>query len=666
METSSIGRIPIVNIMPALIGVDRSPKAFVGEVVPFSAVAFREGHDVIGVALNLKSPEGNTTRHQMTPVGLGTDRWEVQVLVDVPGRWRFTIEAYADDYATWHHNAEVKIPLGIDVELMFTMGTELFIRASKEPSRTAAARKKLAAIAATLSDTSLSIDERWAAGEGQAVDALLAHAPIASLDTFSPKQALRVERTLAGRGNWYEFFPRSEGAKKLADGSWQSGTFRTAAQRLPAVAAMGFNVLYLPPIHPIGTINRKGPNNSLTPQSGDPGSPWAIGSADGGHDAIHPELGNFTDFAYFVRKAKESGIEIALDLALQAAPDHPWVKTHPEFFTTLPDGTIAFAENPPKKYQDIYPINFDNAPEAIRAEVVRIVRFWITKGITIFRVDNPHTKPVDFWEYLIGTITEEYPEVIFLAEAFTRPAMMQTLGKIGFQQSYSYFTWRNTKWELEEFLTTISRDTPDFFRPNLFVNTPDILTEYLQFGGPAAFTIRATLAATGAPSWGMYAGFELYESVARPGAEEYIDNEKYEFTARDWAAADKAGTTLAPFITRLNEIRAAHPALGQLRNLTIQRTDDDAILCYSKHLAAEFTGSNAADTLIMVVNTDPHAVRETVVHLDLASLGLKPGTQFTVTNLVTGVEWEWGADNYVRLDPFTEPVHILHISGAQS
>ena len=273
METSSIGRIPIVHITPSVLGLARSPKAFVGEVVPFSAVAFREGHDIIGVALNLKSPEGNTTRHQMTPVGLGTDRWEIEALVDVPGRWRFTIEAYADDYATWHHNAEVKIPLGIDVELMFTMGSEMFTRASKEPSRTAAARKKLAAIAALLADTALSIDERWAAGEGAHVDALLANAPIASLDTFSPKQSLRVERTLAGRGSWYEFFPRSEGAKKLPDGSWQSGTFRTAAKRLPAVAAMGFDVLYLPPIHPIGTINRKGPNNTLTPAPGDPGSP---------------------------------------------------------------------------------------------------------------------------------------------------------------------------------------------------------------------------------------------------------------------------------------------------------------------------------------------------------------------------------------------------------
>ena len=665
METSGIGRIPIVDITPHVSGVDRSPKAFSGEVVPCSAVAFREGHDLIGVALHLKSPEGKSTRYPMHEASPGSDRWQTQVKLEGAGKWKFCIEAYADDYATWHHAAEVKIPLGIDTELMCTMGALLFERAAKEPSRTAAARKKLAAIAVVLRDSTADAALRLAAASGPEVHSLLENAPIASLDTYSEKRTLVVERTEAGRANWYEFFPRSEGAKKQADGTWKSGTFRTAAKRLPAVAKMGFNVLYLPPIHPIGTINRKGPNNTLTPAPGDPGSPWAIGSADGGHDALHPDLGNFTDFAYFVRKAKENGIEVALDLALQAAPDHPWVKEHPEFFTTLPDGTIAYAENPPKKYQDIYPINFDNAPDAIRAEVLRVVKFWIGKGITTFRVDNPHTKPVDFWEWLIGTINTEHPEVIFLAEAFTRPALMQTLGKIGFQQSYSYFTWRNTKWELEEFLRSISSETADFMRPNLFVNTPDILTQYLQFGGPAAFTIRAAVAATAAPLWGMYAGFELFESVARPGAEENIDNEKYEYKDRDWTAIDKAGTSLAPYVTRLNEIRAAHPALGQLRNITIQHSDDDAVLCYSKHLSAEFTGTGKSDTIIVVVNTDPHAVRTTTVRLHQATFGMEQGQEFTVTDLISGEKWAWSADNYVRLDPFTQPVHILHVDGAK-
>ena len=665
MQTSGIGRIPIVDITPHVAGVDRSPKAFSGEVVPFSAVAFREGHDLIGVALHLKSPEGKSTRYPMTEAAPGSDRWHTEVKLEGAGTWKFYIEAYADDFATWHHAAEVKIPLGIDTELMCTMGALLFERAAKEPSRTATARKRLAAIAVVLRDSTADAALRLAAASGPEVHALLENAPIASLDTYSAKRTLIVERTEAGRANWYEFFPRSEGAKKQSDGSWKSGTFRTAAKRLPAVAKMGFNVLYLPPIHPIGTINRKGPNNTLTPAPGDPGSPWAIGSAEGGHDALHPDLGNFTDFAYFVRKAKELGIEIALDLALQAAPDHPWVAEHPEFFTTLPDGTIAYAENPPKKYQDIYPINFDNAPDAIRAEVLRVVKFWISKGITTFRVDNPHTKPVDFWEWLIGTINADHPEVIFLAEAFTRPALMQTLGKVGFQQSYSYFTWRNTKGELEEFLRSISGESADFMRPNLFVNTPDILTQYLQFGGPAAFAIRAAVAATAAPLWGMYAGFELFESVARPGAEENIDNEKYEYKDRDWAGIEKAGTSLAPFITRLNEIRAAHPALGQLRNVTIQHSDDDAVLCYSKHLAAEFTGTGKSDTIIVVVNTDPHAVRTTTVRLHQATFGMEQGQEFTVTDLISGEKWAWSADNYVRLDPFTQPVHILHVDGAK-
>lgn len=662
METSSIGRLPILHVTPDLGVPELSPKAYVGEVVPFGATSFREGHDVIGVALHLRAPDGRSTRLEMHPTAPGTDRWEIQAQPDKPGMWTFTVEAYSDDYATWHHNAAVKIPLGIDVELMLTLGSQLFTRASQEASRTAASRKKLAALAQSLADTSVNPLVRFSLAEGEEVQALLSNAPISSLETFSEEYTLRVERTLAGSANWYEFFPRSEGATQDKNGVWKSGTFRTAAKRLPAVAKMGFNVVYLPPIHPIGTINRKGPNNTLVTKPGDPGSPWAIGSAEGGHDAIHPDLGDFKDFAYFLKEAKKNNIEIALDLALQAAPDHPWVKTNPEWFTTLPDGTIAYAENPPKKYQDIYPINFDNDPEGIRAEVLRVVELWISKGISIFRVDNPHTKPVDFWEWLIKTVNDKHPEVIFLAEAFTRPAMMHTLGKIGFQQSYSYFTWRNTKWELEEFFRSISSDSADFMRPNLFVNTPDILTEYLQFGGPAAFTIRATLAATAAPLWGVYAGFELFESVARPGAEEYIDNEKYEYKNRDWAAIEKAGTSLAPYFQTLNTIRAEHPALRQLRNITIQRTDDDAILAYSKHLDTAFTGTGASDTLIMVVNTDPHSVRETVVHLDLTTLGAQHGDSLTVKNLVTGVEWEWGADNYVRLDPYTEPVHILHVT----
>ena len=663
METSPIGRIPIVDVSPRLQESGWAPKAFAGEVVPFEATSFREGHDALGVALHLKTPDGVSTRYAMTEKSPGTDRWITWAQVTHAGLHTFTIEAYSDDFATWLHNAEVKIPLGLDVELTLTLGSQLFARAGTEASRTAASRKKLTLVAKALADTAVEPLIRLAHARAPELGTIFETAPIASAETFTSRFPLRVERALAGVSNWYEFFPRSEGAKLRADGTWRSGTFRTAAKRLPAVASMGFNVLYLPPIHPIGVTGRKGPNNTLTAGPNDPGSPWAIGAATGGHDAIHPELGTMADFTYFVKKARGHGIAIALDLALQASPDHPWVAEHPEWFTTLPDGSIAYAENPPKKYQDIYPVNFDNDPDGIRAEVLRIVRHWVAAGITIFRVDNPHTKPVNFWEWLIATVNAEHPDVIFLAEAFTRPAMMQTLAKAGFQQSYSYFTWRNTPSELAEFFESFSQDTADFMRPNLFVTTPDILPAYLQFGGQPASRIRAALAATASPNWGIYAGFELLECVARPGAEEHIDSEKFEFRPRDWAAAEKSGETLAPYIGLLNQIRATHPALGQLRNLTVHHSTDDAILVFSKHLAAEFTGTGVSDTLIVVVNTDPHAVREASIHLDMAALGLHHDDALHVTDLITGEQWQWGHQNYVRLDPFIEPVHILHVTG---
>jgi starch synthase (maltosyl-transferring) len=376
---------------------------------------------------------------------------------------------------------------------------------------------------------------------------------------------------------------------------------------------------------------------------------------------VHPDLGTIKDFSYFVATAKSLGLEVALDFALQCSPDHPWVVEHPEWFTTLPDGSIAYAENPPKKYQDIYPINFDNDPVGIRTEVLRLLRFWIGLGVNIFRVDNPHTKPLQFWETVLHEINTEFPEVVFLAEAFTRPAMLQALGQVGYQQSYTYFTWRNTKDELAEFFNSIAHETDAFLRPNLFVNTPDILTEFLQFGGLPAYKIRAALAATASPSWGVYAGYELFEHVARPGSEENIDNEKYEYKQRDWAAAEKAGTSLAPYLTRLNLIRAAHPALRQLRNLEVHWSDDDAMLVYTKYLAAEHAADGKADAVIVVVNLDPHSVRESVVHLDLTRIGLEPDAQYTVRDLITGAEFTWGRDNYVRLNAFAEPAHILHV-----
>ncbi len=652
-------RIPVLQLSPQVDEGHWPAVAFSGEVVPFRATAFREGHDRIGVDLILLDPSGEQTEHRMQALEPGTDRWGVEVQLETEGLWRYRVQAWADDYGTWKHNAQVKVPAGIDVELMLRMGHDLLAGAAKDKRRSPAERRHLSAAAKAAADTTKSVEERFAATVDDRIAAILAERPVVSLPSLSETRAIQVERTRAGVGSWYEFFPRSEGARKLPDGSWQSGTFRTASARLPEIAAMGFDVVYLPPIHPIGRTFRKGPNNSLEAGPNDPGSPWAIGSAEGGHDAIHPDLGTEEDFVHFLGKAKGAGLEVALDLALQASPDHPWVTQHPEWFTTLPDGTIAYAENPPKKYQDIYPINFDNDYDGLRHEVLRIVRYWMSLGVRIFRVDNPHTKPLHFWEWLIRTVNATDPDVVFLAEAFTRPALLHTLAKAGFQQSYTYFTWRNTKEELEEFFAGLATDTADFLRPNLFVNTPDILTEYLQFGGPAAFKIRAALAATAAPTWGVYSGFELYENVARPGAEEYIDNEKYEYRPRDYARAQNEGRSLAPYLTMLNRVRSEHPALRQLRNLRLHSSDDDAILVYSKYLPGRFTRSGKPDAVIVVANVDPHSVRETIVHLDVTAFGIERGASFEVKDAVTGQRWVWGSDDYVRLDAFDQPVHIL-------
>jgi starch synthase (maltosyl-transferring) len=654
-----IGRIPIRDVSPVQPENRWPAKAFAGEVVPFEATVFREGHDLLGVELVLTDPEGTQTRHRMTPTAPGTDRWGVLARLGVPGGWRFEVHAWSDDWASWLHNADIKVPIAQDVELVFAEGLELLRRAGTT--------KPVKDAAAALADATLAPEARLAAAHGEKLTALIEARPLSSLDTVSEQYAIRVERERSGVGSWYEFFPRSIGAKKNADGTWKSGTFKTAATRLPAVASMGFDVVYLPPISPIGMSFRKGPNNSLNSGPNDPGSPWAIGGPDGGHDAIHPDLGTEADFTAFVRAADRNGLEVAIDLALQCSPDHPWVTEHPEWFTTRPDGSIAYAENPPKKYQDIYPLNFDNDPVGIRAEILRIVKHWIRLGVRIFRVDNPHTKPLNFWEWLLFEVNSEYPDVVFFAEAFTRPAMMKSLAAVGFQQSYSYFTWRNTKAELEEFFVEISDTWSAFYRPNLFVNTPDILTEYLQFGGIPAYRIRAALAATASPSWGVYSGFELYEDVARSGSEENIDNEKYEYRPRDFAKAEKLGRSLAPFLTQLNGIRSAHPALRQLRNLTIHYSDDDAILVYSKFLDGSFTDDGIADCILIVANVDPHSVRETRVHLDLAAMGLPADANFEVVDLLTEQRFTWGEHNYVRLDAFNQPVHILSVQfGAET
>jgi starch synthase (maltosyl-transferring) len=467
------------------------------------------------------------------------------------------------------------------------------------------------------------------------------------------KYQIRADRERALVGSWYEFFPRSEGAVKSANGTITSGTFVSATKRLPAVAAMGFDVLYLPPIHPIGVAHRKGPNNSLTAGPNDPGVPWAIGNADGGHDAINPELGTMKDFENFVAAAKKAGLEIALDLALQTSPDHPWVKSNPQWFNKRADGTIAYAENPPKKYQDIYPINFDDDYEGIRDEVLRIIRLWVSKGVKIFRVDNPHTKPVHFWQDLLDIVRRESPEVIFLAEAFTAPAMMHALGKAGFHQSYTYFTWRTSKSELTEYGREVAQQTSAFFRPNFWVNTPDINPFHLQSGNPAMFALRAVLASTLSPSWGMYAGYEIYEHRPfKEGGEEYLDSEKYEIKVRDWDGATKKGLTLAPFITQLNAIRKANPALQQLRNLVFHNTESEAIIAYSKR-----EGKNL---ILVVVNLDPSFAQGTIVHWDMNALGLEGS--FVVKDLLDGKSFDWSEHQFIQLDP-TRPVgKVAHIS----
>ncbi|MFI7011961.1 maltotransferase domain-containing protein [Streptomyces sp. NPDC050145] len=665
--TVTVGRIPIVDIRPQVDAGRRPARSVPGESFEVSATVFREGHDAVGVNVVLVDPDGKES--DWTPMRLlapGTDRYAAQVTADREGEWTYRVEAWTDPVATWRHTAEVKIPARIDVELVFAEGAFLIER-FLDRGADATAQAELKGALDLILDDSVDPDERLAAALAPEVQAQLAARPLRDLVTESPALPLRVDRKRALYGAWYEFFPRSEGARPAgpdADGvpgAPRSGTFRTAAERLEGVAAMGFDVVYLPPVHPIGTTHRKGAGNTLTPGPHDPGSPWAIGSADGGHDAIHPDLGTLDDFDRFVARATELGLEIALDFALQCSPDHPWVKDHPEWFRHRVDGTIAYAENPPKKYQDIYPIDFDTDPDGLHTECLRILHHWMDHGVRIFRVDNPHTKPVAFWERLIEAVHATDPDVLFLAEAFTRPAMMQALARTGFHQSYTYFTWRNSKDEVASYLSELAglggEESAAYLRPNLFVNTPDILNAYLQYGGRSAFAIRAVLAATAAPTWGVYAGYELAENIpAGPGSEEYLDSEKYQLRPRDWAAEEAAGTSLAPLIRTLNEVRRAHPALHQLRNLRFHRTDNDAVIAFSKRAVRP---DGPADWVLVVLSLDPHSVREATVFLDLPALGLDRADSFDAHDLLGGETYQWGRDNYVRLDPRQQVAHIF-------
>ena len=610
-----ITRIPILDVRPQLEGGRYPAKAVVGERFTVQARVFGEGRAVIGAAAILTGPDGI----DQLPVYLAqhdNNVWSAEVSANQEGPWTFRIESWSDPYATWFRDAPIKVEAGVDVDLVLAEGAALLERANIDNP---VFRQEYSII----SDAAKLPLDRLVAG--LSLSPFLEANPLKDhVDSIQPLP-LFVDRERALFGSWYEFFPRSEGARRTNGGKMITGTLQTAAQRLAAIAHMGFDVVYLPPIHPIGSVNRKGRDNALTATENDPGSPWAIGSADGGHDAIHPDLGTIEDFDAFVAQAKRLSLDVALDFALQCAPDHPWVKTHPEWFGTRIDGSIAFAENPPKKYQDIYPLNFDGDPDGLYAEIARVLRFWIGHGVTIFRVDNPHTKPLGLWERLLAEFRSTNPEVIFLAEAFTVPAMMQALAMVGFHQSYTYITWRERKGETGQYLEEVAHETSHFLRPNFFVNTPDILPHYLQSGDVAMFKSRAVLAATGSPTWGMYAGFELHEhEPAGPESEEYLHSEKYEIRVRDWDRAD----SLAPFITKLNALRRQHPALQQLRNLHVHGTNHDTVLCFSKR--------SGADVVVVVVDLAPGADKSVRLSVNPADIGLDWGMPFLLQDEMSG------------------------------
>ncbi|MCX4648991.1 alpha-1,4-glucan--maltose-1-phosphate maltosyltransferase [Streptomyces sp. NBC_01446] len=648
------GRVPIVDVLPAVDCGRRPAKAVPGETFEVSATLFGEGQAAVAANVVLRGPDDRPGPWiPMRELSPGSDRWGADVTPTGVGNWTYTVEAWGDPVSSWRRSAGIKVPAGIDTELILEEGAALHERAAGGVPEQAGRDAVLAAVDA-LRDESRPPAARLAAALAPDVTAALAEHPLREHVSRSAPMPLLVERERALYGAWYEMFPRSEGAV-VRDGERPvSGTFRTAAERLPAVADMGFDVVYLPPIHPIGTTFRKGPNNTLSADRWDVGVPWAVGSPEGGHDAIHPDLGTLDDFDAFVRRAAELDLEIALDFALQCSPDHPWVEKHPEWFQHRSDGTIAYAENPPKKYQDIYPIAFDQDMPGLVAETTRVLRFWMDHGVRVFRVDNPHTKPVVFWERVISDINRSDPDVVFLAEAFTRPPVMRALAKAGFQQSYTYFTWRDTKQELTEYLTELSRDTAAYMRPNLFVNTPDILPGYLQKGGRRAFEVRAVLAATLSPTWGVYAGYELCENTpVREGSEEYLHSEKYELRPRDWESAERSGRSIAPLITTLNRVRRNHGALRLLRNLHFHHTDNDALIAYSKR--------SGPDTVVVVVNLDPHHTQEATVSLDLPQLGLDAHASVPVRDELTGETYQWGRTNYVRLEPGRAPAHILTV-----
>ncbi len=679
-EPGQFGRINVMDITPAEERGIFPARVELGEPFEMTAQVFIEGRTKVGATAIVRNPRGKETmRRAMTCVNPGLDRWTVMVKCgehsDLKpwedgyaavkrqlGEWTVTIEGWEDAYVSWLHDARIKVRVMDDVDNALNSGAELLARWAETPDTglTARDRKTLEKAAETMADQTLSAEDRLAAGDNPTIAALHETHPLRDGISPSQPQCFKVERPKSSFAAWYQFFPRSEGATIDPNtGKIIQGTLKTSMAGLERAAAEGFDIVYLPPVFPIGVTNRKGRNNTLVAGPDDPGSPFGIGSELGGHDTVDPLLGTMDDFKALCQRAHELGLEIALDFALQCSPDHPWVKAHPNWFRHKPDGSIAFAENPPKKYQDIYPIDFNADMPGIEKEVERIMNLWIEAGVTIFRIDNPHTKPVRFWQDVIAAVTKKHPEILFLAEAFTRPGMMRALSYVGFTQSHCYFPWRNTKDELEEYLPVTNGDDGYYQHNTFWPTTPDILTAYVRDNGVAGHCVRAVLAAMGSPSWGIYNGYELIENKQRPGFEEQIDNEKYEVKVRDWSKAKQYG--VAEMLTALNKIRRAHPAALSYHNLTVLPTSDPNILAFARHTPAELTGTGQADTLIVVVNLDGHNAHQSMIHLELSELGLPTDRPLNVRDELTGREFQWGWDNYVSLAPWADVAHILSV-----
>jgi starch synthase (maltosyl-transferring) len=641
---AATNRVVIEAVTPQVDGGRYAAKRVVDEAVVIEADVFSDGHDSIGALL--RSRQAGARRWLETPmIPLGNDRWRAEFTPGALGLWQFEIEGWQDHFGTWVDGLGKKVAAEQDVSVDLLIGTDLVHAAvTRARGKTARALRKQAAL---LGDEALDSAERLEVAFSEDLAEAMASTPDRSAATRSPRLEVIVDRELAGFSTWYELFPRSWSVS-----AGRHGTFADVAKQLGYVADLGFDVLYLPPIHPIGTTFRKGANNSLESGPDDPGVPWAIGSAEGGHTAIHPDLGTIEDFRALRDSAAGQGIEIALDIAFQCSPDHPWVSEHPEWFRHRPDGTIQYAENPPKKYQDIYPLDFETSDQkGLWLGLKDVFDHWVGEGIRIFRVDNPHTKAFAFWEWVIGEIRREHPDVIFLSEAFTRPKVMHHLAKIGFTQSYTYFAWRNTRQELVEYMGDLA-EVADFFRPNFWPNTPDILTQQLQTGGRAMFISRYVLAATLSSNCGIYGpAYELMEhEPLSPGSEEYRHSEKYQ--VREWDL-DATGS-IAPVIRRVNQARREHPALQRTHNITFHPTDNDRLICYSKRVVG--------DLVLMVVNLDPDYEQAGFVDLDIDALGVDPTHQFQVHDLLTDRRYLWqGSRNYVQLDPLGIPAHVFAV-----